>query len=899
MQRKPHPTIRTKALAILTLCFLGVACQPDGPAAPTQLRISEGFEDPLGFYDPTPTFSWQLPEEQDVTNQQAYALELTDGSGTQIWETGKRVGGTSIAVPYTGPDPRSRQRMEWRVRYWDQDDRPSAWSAPARVEYGLLSNDDWRGQWVGGKLPEEMTEHNLPRHEPVELQRTFQLETQPENARLYITAKGVFQASLNGKRIGNDEMTPGYTPYQKRIETLTYDLTDLLQRGENTLNVSLAEGWHSGRIGYTKSIYLNEGAPRLLAQLENAGEVILVSDENWRVRPTTALSYSSIYDGEEVSELREAAAFQPVVVEPLDPAVKLRPKRHAPVRDMETLATKEITQVNPGRTIFDMGQNMVGVPRLRVPLRRGDTLRVRFSEMLQLNGDIYTDNYRSARSEDYYVAGVDGPIDWTPTFTFHGFRYVELSGYPDEATPAKDWVKGVVRHSDFKTAGTFTSSHPKLNQLQHNIEWGLRGNFLDIPTDCPQRDERLGWTGDAQVFAPTSLFLTQTHAFWAAWLQSMREEQLDDGMVPIIIPNLAKNQVSAGWGDAATIIPWELYLRTGDTSVLRENYRMMRDWVGYYESKAEASGLVDFLSFNDWLQPHPESGERRGDTPQEFICTAFFARSADLCGRAARVLGEVEEAREVEQVFESTKAALRNAYFDADGRITEDRATQTAYLLALGFDLLPEDLAQKAVPHLLAEIEAADGHLRTGFLGTPLLAPVLDRYGHSDLAYSLLFKETYPSWFYSINQGATTMWERWNSYTLADGFNPEGMNSFNHYAYGAIGQWMYERIAGIAPRAAGYREISFAPVIHPPLTSAAATHESPYGHIESSWKVTEGTLNWDLTIPPNTTGYVTLPVGFTKLQSITGGNGEAVDVSPSGEDGVFQLTAGRYLVVAE
>lgn len=889
----------TAAVAVLFLGLLVFSCQPGGPTAPVELHISEGFHNPLGFYDAMPTFSWRLPEGQGVRNQRAYEIEVSDQSGTEIWVSEKQHGAANVAVPYAGPEPQSRQKMDWRVRYWDQDDSPSAWSEPATVEYGLLHNQDWRGQWIGGELPEETTKYELPRHQPVELQRTFTLAGQAENARLYITAKGVFQASLNGKRIGNDEMTPGYTPYRKRIETLTYDVSELLDDGENTLSVSLAEGWHSGRIGYTKSIYLNEGAPRLLAQLENDGEVVVVSDENWRVRPATLLSYSSIYDGEEASELREAAAFQPVVVEPLDPEVQLEPKRHAPVRNMQTLATQEITQVKPGHAIYDMGQNMVGVPRLQVPMKRGDTLRVRFAEMLQLDGDIYTKNYRSARSEDYYVAGKDGTIDWTPTFTFHGFRYVELSGYSAAEKPAKGWVTGVVQHSDFTTAGTFTSSHPKLNQLQQNIEWGLRGNFLDIPTDCPQRDERLGWTGDAQVFAPTSLFLTNTHAFWAAWLQSMREEQLDDGMVPIIIPNLAKNQVSAGWGDAATIIPWELYQRTGDTSVLRENYRMMRDWVGYYESQMQASGLVDFLSFNDWLQPYPESGERRGDTPQEFICTAFFARSADLCGRAARVLGKVEEAEEVEQLLANVKEALRQAYFDADGRITKDRATQTAYLLALGFDLIPEDLAKKAVPHLLAEIEAADGHLRTGFLGTPLLAPVLDRYGHAELAYSLLFKETYPSWFYSINQGATTMWERWNSYTLADGFNPDGMNSFNHYAYGAIGQWMYERIAGIAPRAAGYREIEFAPVIHSPLTYAAATHESPYGHISSSWKVAGEQLNWDITIPPNTTGYVQLPAGYNEVVSISGANSESIDASSASVENFILLTAGSYSIVAK
>lgn len=875
------------------LSLLLIACQSAEPTAPTALTISEGFENPLGFYDDAPTFSWQLPEPGE---QVAYEIEVTNSKGDKVWESGRVTAASSVGLPYTGPKFQSRQQLEWRVRYENSAGERSGWSEAATAEYGLLTNEDWQGKWIGAATPTETTEFNLPFFRPQTLQKHFTIDRLPEKARLYITAKGVFRAQLNGQRIGNDEMTPGYTPYRHRIETLTYDVTDLLQAGNNQLNATLSEGWYAGRIGYTLPQWTNADPPRLLAQLEADGDVLVVTDESWQTQPATPLTYSSIYDGESYSELQPTEPATPVIAEPLAATVQLRPKRHAPVRIRETLPTKEITSVRPGATIFDLGQNMVGVPRLRVPVKGGDTLWVRFAEMLDLEGDIFTKNYRSARSTDYYVADEDGTIDWTPTFTFHGFRYVELSGYSAQATPATNWVEGKVLHSDFSTAGTFTSSHPKLNQLQHNIEWGLRGNFLDIPTDCPQRDERLGWTGDAQVFAPTSLFLTNTHAFWAAWLQSMREEQLPNGAIPFIIPNINVNQSSAGWGDAATIIPWEVYLRTGDTTVLRENYDMMRQWVGYYESEAR-DHLVDFRSFGDWLQPYPTNGNR-GDTPREFICTAYFARSTELCGRAARVLGKLEEAKQLDLLHQSIKNALQRAYFDDAGRITEDRGTQTGYLLALGFDLLPAELAPLAVDHLVNEIRLADGHLRTGFLGTPLLTPVLDRYGHAELAYELLFRETYPSWFYSINQGATTMWERWNSYTLEDGFNPGGMNSFNHYAYGAIGQWMYERIAGIAPAAPGYREINFAPVIHPPLTSAAATHESPYGHISSSWSVTNGLLDWEIIVPPNSTGFVTIPKGYQTDCELTQINDDGSMVSLEVADGSkeFRLSPGKYTV---
>lgn len=899
MKRHNHfAPLKRMSINVLLLAgsFLLVTCAGTAPEAPNGLTISEGFEDPLGFYDASPTFSWKLPAAGE---QAAYEIEVTDADGATVWQSGRVNTSATVGVPYAGPELQSRQQLEWRVRYENPSGELSGWSESASVEYGLLTNEDWQGKWVGAATPAETTEFNLPFFRPLTLRKNFTIDGLPEQARLYITAKGVFRAQLNGQRIGNDEMTPGYTPYQHRIETLTYDVTDLLQVGGNELTATLSEGWYAGRIGYTLPQWTNTDSPRLLAQLETDGQVLVVTDESWQTQPATPLTYSSIYDGEFYSELQPTEPPVPVIAEALEPTVMLRPKRHATVKIRKTLPTQNITSVKPGATIFDLGQNMVGVPHLRVPVKKGDTLWVRFAEMLDLDGDIFTKNYRSARSTDYYVAAEDGKIDWTPSFTFHGFRYVELSGYSPQATPAKGWVEGKVLYSDFSTAGTFTSSHSKLNQLQQNIEWGLRGNFLDIPTDCPQRDERLGWTGDAQVFAPTSLFLTSTHAFWASWLQSMREEQLPNGAIPFIIPNINVKRSSAGWGDAATIIPWEVYFRTGDTTVLRENYDMMRQWVGYYESKAK-DHLVDFQSFGDWLQPYPANGNNRGDTPREFICTAYFARSTELCGRAARVLGRVEEAKQLDRLHQSIKTALRQAYFDEAGRITQNRATQTAYLLALGFDLLPEKLAPLAVNHLINEIELADGHLRTGFLGTPLLAPVLDRYGHAELAYELLFRETYPSWFYSINQGATTMWERWNSYTLKDGFNPGGMNSFNHYAYGAIGQWMYERVAGIAPRAPGYREISFAPVINPPLTSAAATHESPYGHISSAWTVIDGHLDWEIIVPPNSTGFITIPKGYKAdyqlIQIADDGSTVAGEATNSNEE--LRLTSGKYRVTS-
>jgi len=479
--------------------------------------------------------------------------------------------------------------------------------------------------------------------------------------------------------------------------------------------------------------------------------------------------------------------------------------------------------------------------------------------MLSPDGSFYTKNYRTALSTNYYIASEDGVIEWSPKFTFHGFRYVELSGYDTSVEPLKDWVTGIVQYSDFEENGTFTSSHEKLNQLQSNIVWGLRGNFFDIPTDCPQRDERMGWTGDAQVFGPTSMFNADVYKFWASWLQSVRESQYENGGIPFVVPDvLYNNKVSSGWGDVCTIIPWKIYLRTGDKTILEENYDMMKAWVAHHRETSK-DYVSSMNSFADWLQPYPANGNNKGDTSHSLIGTAFFAHSAKLTAQTAEILGKKEEQIKYEELFTSVASAFENEFFDETGKIKDVEETQTSYLLALAFDLLSENKQANAKKHLLEKIADADNHLRTGFLGTPLLSQVLDETGEIDLMYKLLFNETYPSWFYSINQGATTIWERWNSYSKAEGFNPQRMNSLNHYAYGAIGEWMYERIGGIAPLEAGYKKIRIAPKPRNPLTSASASVNVSYGKVSSSWEVSNKEFQLEIVIPPNTTAQVIIP----------------------------------------
>ncbi|MFD0835673.1 family 78 glycoside hydrolase catalytic domain [Mariniflexile aquimaris] len=865
---------------------------------PQELVVSEGFINPIGFYNAQPTFSWKLPISKTIKSQSAYQIAVASNpkllpNNPDLWDSKKQKSNQSAWIKYAGTKLDSREKVYWQVRYWNQNNKVSDYSEINSFELGLLKNSDWKAQWVGLDTAKDSIKgvRKFLMHRPQYLRKGFELASEVVSARLYITAKGVFDVHLNGENVSDDVMPPGWTPYNHRIETITYDVTRFLETGKNALAVELASGWHSGRISRGTALYENFSSPKILCQLEitmkDGSKKTILSDESWKGTTNGPIRLASIYDGETYDANLEMpnwttsnfddASWEEVETESIADAVKLEPKRHSTVKNKTIINDVEIVSVKDNSAIFNIKQNIVGIPKVKVPMRKGDTLTIRFSEMLLSDGTFYTQNYRSAQSTDYYISATDGIVEYTPKFTFHGFQFVELSGYDKDVTPDASWVQGVVQHSDFQSNGVFSSSHEKLNQLQSNITWGLRDNFFDIPTDCPQRDERLGWTGDAQVIAPTSLFNFQTHAFWTAWLQSLRENQSEhkNGLVPYIVPDVIQNKnASSGWGDACVIIPWDIYNITGDITVLEESYESAKKWVGYYQSKAE-NYIPNMHSFADWLQPYP-TGEgkegNRGDTPKELISTAFFAHSAHLVSKIAGVLGKTEDETKYKDLYKAIANAFENQFFDENGRYNNDKQTQTSYLLAIHFDLLKTETKPKAQQHLLEEIKKADYHLGTGFLGTPILPKVLDNMGEIDLMYKILFKETYPSWFYSINQGATTMWERWNSYSKAEGYNPQSMNSLNHYAYGAIGQWMYERIAGIASLEPGYKKIRMAPIPNVEyLKSAFASVKTPYGEASSSWKIEGNSFILDIVIPPNTSAEVQIPYG-NKENLLVNGN---------------------------
>jgi alpha-L-rhamnosidase len=885
-----------KALLSTFLCVIFLtftSCQQkETLIKANNLTISEGFINPIGFYNATPTFSWKLPVSDAVSSQSAYHIVVATNpdllpNNADLWDSKKQETDQSVWVKYNGKVLQSRQKVYWQIKYWNQDKEASNWSDINHFELGLLKNSDWKAKWIGLDTKKEKvlgSEENII-HRPQYLRKDFELSNDVASARLYITAKGVFDVAINGEDVSDDVMPPGYTPYKKRIETITYDVSDLIESGQNTIGIELAAGWHSGRLGWQKSYWIDTETPKMICQLEltmkDGSKEIILSDDSWKGTTNGPIRLSEIYDGESYDANLEMLNWntnnfndknwESVNAFPNSDAIRLEPKRHTTVKVKIELPTKEITEKDKA-VIFDFQQNMVGVPLIKVPMKKGQTLKVRFAEKLAPDGTFYTKNYRGALSTNYYTASKDGVIEYKPKFTFHGFQYVELSGFDTSKTPSKDWVKGLVQYSDFKENGTFTSSHEKLNQLQSNIVWGLRGNFFDIPTDCPQRDERMGWTGDAQVFGPTSMFNADVYKFWASWMQSVRESQYENGGIPWVVPDvLNNNKVSAGWGDACTIIPWKIYLRTGDKKILEENFEMMKAWVAYHEKTTKNSiSIMGF--FADWLQPLPENGDNRGDTSKSLIGTAFFARSAKLTAKTAKVLGKTEEFEKYNTLYKNVAKVFEKRFFK-NGKVKGKNVTetQTSYLLGLAFGLISEQNKANAKKHLIRKIEEADNHLRTGFLGTPLLSKVLDETGELDLMYKLLFNETYPSWFYSINQGATTIWERWNSYSKKEGFNPQKMNSLNHYAYGAIGEWMYERIGGIEPLEAGYKKIRIAPKPRTPLTSASASVNIPYGKVATSWEIDKDNFQLNITIPPNTTAKVVIPAD-TERQLMLNGN---------------------------
>lgn len=693
-----------------------------------------------------------------------------------------------------------------------------------------------------------------------QLRHSFRLPRKKvSRARLYATALGLYEAHLNGSRVGTDQLAPGWTDYRTRVQYQTYDVTGLLRPGANALGAYLAPGWYAGNVGMFGPGQYGPH-PALLAQLEveyadgtaervtsgadwraAAGPIVaadLLNGETYDARKETPGWTSPGFDDGSWLAVRGEGDIGPgLIVAQVD----------GPVRVERELTPQAVTRPRPGVHVFDLGQNMVGSVRLRVSGDAGTTVRLRHAEVLNPDGTVYTGNLRSAAATDTYTLKGHGEEEvYEPRFTSHGFRYVEVTGFP--GTPTARAVTGRVMHTDAPFTLDFETDVPMLNQLHHNITWGQRGNFLSVPTDTPARDERLGWTGDINVFSPTAAYTMESARFLSKWLVDLRDSRTSAGAFTDVAPVVGTlGSGTAGWGDAGVTVPWALYQAYGDRQVLADAWPSVRDWLTYLEEHSvgllrPAEGYGDWLNVDD-------------DTPKDVIATACFAHSADLAARMAGELGE--DPTPYSDLFDRIRAAFQSAYVTADGRVRGD--TQTAYVLALSMDLLPDASRQAAADRLVALIEGRDWHLSTGFLGTPRLLPVLTDTGHTDVAYRLLQQRSYPSWGYQIDRGSTTMWERWDSIRPDGSFQDPGMNSFNHYAYGSVGEWLYTNIAGIAAGRPGYREIVVRPRPGGAVTSARATFTSMYGPVSTGWRLRSGRFTLTCAVPPNTTAEVWIP----------------------------------------
>jgi alpha-L-rhamnosidase len=818
------------------------------------LRI-EHFSDPrlcLGLGTPTPRLSWSVDQAPPGYTQTAYEVSVARGGEAQ---TAVVEGDAQVLVPWPVQPLASRESAQVRVRVAGRDTW-SDWSRPVALEAGLLSAEDWQARFISGGEPQAVA--------PV-LTRRFDIDGPVIRARLYATAQGLYTAAINGHPIGDQVLAPGWTAYQHRLAYQTYDVTALLQDGPNTIQATLGQGWYAGRIGFFNSRAHYGDRPRLLAQLEilteDGRELVVATDGEWTASDSGVLA-NDLYDGQR-TDLRFGTgpvadgAARPAAVSAA-PLPKLVASSAPPVKVTQTLPAKKVWAAPGGGFLADFGQVAVGWVRIRCSgLEPGTEVTVRHAEVLE-DGALATAPLRSARATDTYLAA-GGTETLEPCFTFHGFQFAEITGLSH--LEAED-VEAVVVGTDLARAGWFESSNPLLNRFHENVIWSARGNFLSVPTDCPQRDERLGWTGDIQVFAPTALFLFEAAGFLRSWLEDLALEQRPGGEVPFVVPDILgmSHPAAAAWGDAATIVPWEIYQRTGDLDVLRTQFASMTAWVDRVDALAGENHLWEGgFQYGDWLDPTaPNEDPSQAQTDPDVVATAFFARSARITADAAAVLGLDQEAARRAALAEAAREAFADAYVTPAGRVMSD--SQTAYALAIAWDLAPTDRQKVAAGRRLADLVRANAYLiGTGFVGTPLVPEALAMTGNTEVAHRLVLQTGCPSWLYAVTMGATTVWERWDS-MLPDGrVNGSGMTSFNHYALGAVADWLHRGVAGLAPAAPGYRRILVRP--HPPaqLTHAAARHQTPYGQASVAWRREHGTFHLEVAVPVGATAEVHLP----------------------------------------
>ncbi|MFK4344399.1 MULTISPECIES: family 78 glycoside hydrolase catalytic domain [unclassified Paenibacillus] len=837
----------------------------------------EHLNNPIGLGCKKPRLSWQIESDKMYVSQKRFQLQVSVNLTFEplIWNHFS-YSDQSILFPYEGPPLESGQRYYYRVKVWaqgagDTEAEESEWSESGFWEMALLHEQDWKAQWITVK--ERNINEEFQTRAPFATSKCFSVEGKVKKAVIYATSLGLYELELNGQRVGDAYFTPGWTDYNDRVQVQAYDVTSAIQEQNNRITATVGEGWYSGYLGWQKRKDTYGDTNALLLQMEISYEddrsELICSDSSWE-ETSCAILMSDIYNGEiydarleqrtpEHSFLTERKMMQ-VVPFPLSHLVA---QENEPVRVMNRLKPVELIRTPKGELVLNLGQNMVGWLEFKVEAPEGTVLKLVHGEVLDQQENFYRDNIRDAAQQITYICSGKGKEIFRPHFTFQGFQYVKLEGFPDGVT-IEDFT-GVVLHSDMENIGVFETSDPKLNQLQHNIVWGQKGNFLDVPTDCPQRDERLGWTGDAQIFARTASFNMNAVSFFRKWLKDLAYNQLENGAVPFVVPDVLKgtfadnmDKTTAAWGDAAVICPWTMYQCYGDKQILAQQYDSMKAWVDYIRAQGNEECLWDTgLQLGDWLALDSEEGSYFGATDGTLVATAYFAYSTHILAQTARLLNRYTDYNTYKSLHEGIKTAFANRYFDDAGQLTSN--TQTAQIVALHFGLVPDKYKTQVIQELVRLIEKNDMHLDTGFVGTPYLCLVLSDNGYTDVAYKILFQNDYPSWLYQVERGATTMWEHWDSIKVDGSFWSTDMNSFNHYSYGSVGDFMYQNIAGIDVVEAGYKKSRLAPKPPANLTSAHGKLETPYGALEVHWEIVNEEMQMTVRVPHNATAVITLP----------------------------------------
>lgn len=932
-------------LYILMSGILLVACSTETKKTSIQKTSLNYFENPLGIDDPEPRFSWVATSEGHNKMQSAYRILVAasvDDLDKEIayWDSGKVTSDENTHIRYQGKALQSGQKYYYKIMIWDEKDAASDWSDNQYWVMGLLKEEDWKAEWIGFKTVDTNKKDTLNLPPPAYLKKEFTTEAKVKSAILHCTALGVYEPMLNGQKISEDILTPGWSDYTRRVYYNTYDVGNMIKEGNNTLKIILADGWYSGYVGpkelsNPKNRELYGEHPAFLGQLdieyENGEKRTIVSDMSWKGREGP-LIYADLLMGTgynanlEIENQGDSGSdskvWKDVYAHPGTKGV-LEAYPGNTIQVYDTLKPQEIKELTEGTYIFDLGQNFAGRTRLRVKGNKNDTLILRHGEMLYPDGFLMTENLRFARAKDMYILKGDGTEIWEPKFTYHGFRYVEVSGLSEK--PTKETLTGIAFSSATPMESSFTSSDSILNRMYENIRWTQRSNFMDVPTDSPQRDERLGWLGDIQIFSKSALYNANLGAFFSKWFVDLRDAQYEFGPYANFAPQPYPELVwySPGWMEAGVMVPYNTYKFYGDTKMIADHYESMRRFMDYHIEKSSEAGY--FYPENSWTEIGPKGGF--GDwlsmtdknLAHDLMASMYFQTALRMMAEMSAALDKPEEEAYYQKVFDISISNFMEHYMNEDGIFKIDESaygdgegyfegfkgftghTQSAYATAIYFDLLPDEQEKKAGRHLTDLLVKNDTLPTSGILGIRQLLPALSKIGRSDLAYQILLNKAYPGWGFQVKHGATTIWERWNSYTPKDGFNGEmntKMNSFNHYAFGAFSQFLFEQVGGIRAEGVGFDSIVIRPELGDgSLKSAAVRYASLNGEIGSTWKLEGPSLLIEIDIPFNTTAEVYVPTkAGGKVSETTGASIEKTFSQNIGDTKyeVYKVGSGHY-----